>query len=680
MQPLDRLLRPRSIAVIGGGVWCENVIRECRAFGFDGPIWPVHATRDTVAGLAAFPSVDALPGAPDASFVGVNRRTTIDIIRALSARGAGGAVCFAAGFREAEAETGDGAALEAALLDAAGDMRLLGPNCYGFINALDRVTLWPDQHGAVPVDRGVALISQSSNILLNLTMQQRGLPIAYAVTVGNQAQTGLADLATALLADDRVTALGLHIEGIGDLRAFEAMAATARAMGKPVLAVKVGASDQARAATLSHSASLAGSGAGARALFARLGIAQMHSLTALVETLKLLHLTGPLRSNRIASLSCSGGEASLMADSALDHDIAFPPLSTAQKDALRAALGPAVALANPLDYNTYIWGNRPALAACYSAMMAGDLALGCVLLDLPRGDRCDTSAWLIVLDAMADAIAQTGKPMAVLTSLPEGMPEPVALQAMDRGIVPLCGIGDALAAIAAAAWLGQPRADSAPLLLPGPDRDATLLTEHAAKTALAGYGVPVPRHVRATTPADAAHAAHALGGTFVLKGEGPAHKSEAGAVVLGLTTPDAVLRAAQAMGATSFLIEDQIGGAIAELLVGVVRDAAHGFVLTLGAGGVRAELLADTVCLLLPVTATDIDAALDRLRLAPVLTGYRGAPGIDRDALVAAVLAVQDYTIAHADTVAEVEVNPLICTATAAIAVDALIRTGAAQP
>jgi acyl-CoA synthetase (NDP forming) len=360
MRDLARLLRPCSIAVIGGGSWCVNVIDQCRKIGFSGHLFPVHPTRAEVAGEKAFSRIAALPEAPDAAFIGVNREATVEAVGELARAGAGGAVCFASGFREASAEIDGARDLQTRLLEAAGDMPILGPNCYGLINALDGVALWPDQHGCLRVERGVAIITQSSNIAINLTMQTRGLPIAYVVTAGNQAQTSLAELGMALLADGRVTALGLHIEGIGDPAGFEALAQFARENAKPIVALKVGVSDQARAAAVSHTASLAGSHAGARALFDRLGVGQANSLTELLETLKLLHVVGPLPSNAIASMSCSGGEASLIADAGLAHGVAFPPLTAKQAEDLRAALGPKVALANPLDYHTYIWAERMA--------------------------------------------------------------------------------------------------------------------------------------------------------------------------------------------------------------------------------------------------------------------------------------------------------------------------------
>jgi len=305
-RDLSRLLRPRSIAVVGGGAWCANVVAQCRNMGFGGPVWPVHPSRPDLGGVAAFRRLEDLPAPPDAAFVGINRHATVETVERLAAMGAGGAVCFASGFREAKTETGDGDTLQAALLAAAGEMPIIGPNCYGFINYLDGALLWPDQHGGTRVERGVAILTQSSNIAINLSMQARGLPLGYVATVGNSAQTGLAQIGRALIADPRITALGLHIEGMGDLRAFEALARAARDAGKPVVALKAGRSDLAQAAALSHTASIAGSEAGARALLSRLGIAQVESLPALLETLKLWHFNGPLARRALSPMPRPG--------------------------------------------------------------------------------------------------------------------------------------------------------------------------------------------------------------------------------------------------------------------------------------------------------------------------------------------------------------------------------------
>ena len=422
-RDLRRLFNPRSIAVIGGGPWCEAIMGAAARIGYGGEIVAVHPSGREIGGRAALRRLEDWPGPIDAAFIGINRHATIEAVGVLRDLGAGGAVCFASGFTEAAGEDAGGADLQSRLVAAAGSMPLLGPNCYGFLNALDRVAIWPDQHGMHPLERGVAILTQSSNIAINLSLQRRALPIAYMVTCGNMAQTSQADIARALLDDDRVTAIGLHVEGFGDLRAWEALAARARERGVPLVAIKAGRSDRGRAATLSHTASLAGSDAGAQALLDRLGIARLHGLPEFLETLKLLHCTGRLDSNRIASISCSGGEAALVADMAQGRDLEFAPLVPARREALKAALGPMVALANPLDYHTYIWRDSAAMARAWAAMTGEGIALTLSIVDYPHTDASD---WACATHAAQSVRARTGAPFAVVASLPELMPEAVA--------------------------------------------------------------------------------------------------------------------------------------------------------------------------------------------------------------------------------------------------------------
>jgi len=674
-HPLERLFRPRSIAVIGGGAWCQSVVEKNRERGYAGDLWPVHPTRTEVGGLPAFRRLEDLPSAPDAAFVGINRGATVEAVGVLAAMGAGGAVCFASGFRESVNETGDGDSLQDRLIAAAGDMPIVGPNCYGFINYLDNAALWPDFHGGRRVDRGVAIVTQSSNIAINLTMQRRGLPIAYMATAGNQAQMGLADIGAALLADNRVTALGLHIEGLNEIRAFEALAATARALGKPVVALKVGLSDQARTAAVSHTASLAGSDAGARALLERLGIGRVETLSEMLEALKILHVAGPLASDRVASISCSGGEASLMADLGHRRALHYPTLNDRQRTDLRAVLGSRVALANPLDYHTYIWGDEAAIAACFTAMMDPAHAIGCVVLDFPRAEFGHAEDWEKVIQAVATTRAGRNVPMAIVASLPETLPEDIAIRLIDLGIVPLNGMAEALAAIECAADLGRSRPVADPVLPPARTSErGPVLTEAEAKAALAAHGATIPASRQADGPDAAARAAAEIGFPVVLKGAGIAHKTEAGAVALDLRDAEAVRVAAAAMPTERFLVEEMVTEGMAELLVGVTRDPAHGYLMTLAAGGVLTELLADRVSLLLPTTPGEIDAALARLSIDTVLRGYRGKPAADRNSIVAAALALQSYAVAEAGRLIEAEINPLICGPERAVAADALIR------
>ena len=659
MTDLSRLLRPRHIAVLGAG-WARNVIEQCGKMGFAGQVWPVHPTRSEIGGLRAYARLADLPAPPDATFIGVNRHATVDVVAELAAMGAGGAICFASGWTEA-GEAG----LQARLVAAAGEMPILGPNCYGVINYLDGALLWPDQHGGVRVERGVAILSQSSNIVINLTMQRRALPVAYVACLGNAAVVGLADLAGALLDDPRVTALGMYVEGFDDAAALAVLAERARAMGKGIVAIKAGKTALSRIAAQSHTASLAGGGAGNAAFLRQAGIAEVNTPAELVETLKVLHLHGPGLGRRLCSISCSGGEAGLVADLAGPHGIDFPPPTAAQAQRLGEILGPIVAIANPLDYHTFIWGDGPRTTDVFATMLAGYDA-GICIIDPPRADRCDPSSFQPALESIVAAARMTGTPTFPVASLPENFDEEGAVRMMGQGVATLMGLETALAALRAAqTGAGLPGWRPLPVVAEG---DARLLSEADGKARVAAMGVAVPRGMAAATIAALDLAG--LTPPYALKGLGFAHKTEAWAVRLGLSTLDGQAGMA---GATGYLVEEMVSGAVAEMLVGLRRDPVLGVTVTLGFGGVTAEVLADTVTLVAPVTAPEIEAGLRRLRLWPLLDGYRGRVRADVAALVAAVLALQAGMIA--DTrIEEIEINPLMLRQTGAVAVDVLMK------
>ena len=657
---LDRLLRPKSIAVLGAG-WALNVIEQCRKMGFAGQVWPVHPTKAEIGGLKTYAALADLPGVPDAVFIGVNRFATVGVVRELAAMGAGGAICFASGWTEA-GEPG----LQAELVAAAGDMPILGPNCYGVINYLDGALLWPDQHGGVRVDRGVALVSQSSNIVINLGMQKRALPVAYVACLGNAAVVGLAELAGALLADDRVTAIGLYIEGIDDAAAFAVLAQQARAAGKGVVCIKSGKTELSRVAAASHTASLAGGGAASSAFLRQIGVAEVNTPSELIETLKLFHVHGLGIGRRICSLSCSGGEAGLVADLAAPYGIAFPPVPEGVRARLGEILGPIVTVANPLDYHTFIWGDGPRTTDVFTTMLSGYDA-GIYIIDTPRADRCDPSGYQPALDAIVAAQVATGKPALPVASMAENFDEGVALALMRQGICTLMGLETALAAIKAA----QTEAGLAGWrpLAALPVRDSLVLSEAEGKALLAAAGVAVPRGVSGTLTEVSAGAA-GLTAPYALKGLGFAHKTEAGAVRLGLMSLEG--QAAMA-GATGYLVEEMVTGAVAEVLVGLRRDPVYGVALTLGMGGVTAEVLADTVTLIWPVTEAQILAEMRKLRLWPLLDGYRGRKRADMAALAAMAVRLGEM-MAGDGRLEEIEINPVMVRESGAVAVDALIR------
>ncbi|MGB3830247.1 MAG: acetate--CoA ligase family protein [Mesorhizobium sp.] len=672
MNRLERLLRPKSIAVIGGGAFSPNVVKQSLKMGFAGEVWPVHPRRAEVEGVKAYASVADLPGAPDAVFIGVNRFATIDIVRELAARGAGGAICFASGFLEAGDDDADGARLQRELVEAAGSMPVIGPNCYGLINYADGALLWPDQHGGrrlEPGMRGAAIITQSSNIACNLTMQQRGLPLAFLMTAGNQAQTGLSEMALGLIEDERVSCLGLHIEGFDKADGFERLAARARELKKPIVAMKVGRSEQARAATVSHTASLAGSDAASDAFLRRLGIARVNSIPSLLETLKLLHGFGPLPGPTLSSMSCSGGEASVMADTAEGRAMRFPALTEAHHARVKATLGSFVAVANPLDYHTFIWNDEPAMTATFTAMVSGGFDLNLLVLDFPRNDRCSDADWWPTVRAFEAAVKTNGARGAVVASMLENLPEKHAEELFRRGVVPLHGIVEAFDAAEAAAFIGKAWSQPSASPLRGGRADPPhrgegkgVPDEAEAKALLRSAGLAVPQGARAASVEEAVSAAEKLGFPVALKALGVAHKSELGAVRLNLKSAQDVRAAAQALLplGSGLYVERMVEGGVAELIVGVTRDALFGPVMTVGTGGVLVELLKDSATLLLPASRAEVEAALQSLRLYPLLTGYRGRPKADIAAAVDAILAISGFVLEQADAIEELDVNPLI--------------------
>jgi acyl-CoA synthetase (NDP forming) len=619
--------------------------------------------------LPCFSSIAALPAAPDIAFVAVRKEATIEVVRELARCGAGSCVCYAAGF----AETGDeGRQLQERLTAVAGDMALVGPNCYGVLNYVDRVALWPSTHGGEPVERGIALVSQSGNIAINLTMTSRSIPIAHVISAGNQAMLEIGDYIVPLVDDPRVTAIGLYMEGLNDIEGFSVAAEYALRKGKPLVAIKVGTSEVAARVTISHTSSLAGADTFYDALFDRLGIIRAHTLTELMETLKLLSLSGPLQGRRIAALSCSGGEAALTADLATTLGLSIPELSQHQTESLQKQLPAFANVSNPLDYNTSIWGDAKALQRCFATMMQGDVDVTLVILDYPR---VGAQEWDPTIDAVIGARRQTKSRAMLVSTFPELLPEQIRKRLIDGGIVPLQGLSDALKALAAAAWYNDKRNAVTRLVegrlrvpaLPGLTSAPQLMDEWQSKQALAACGLRIPGG-RLVSAAEAPRAAADIGFPVVVKAVGSTlvHKTEMGALVLNVANEAGVARAVDHIAAavsgviTHFLIEPMIVGAVAELIVGVERDDQVGLGLVVGSGGTLVNLVEDSCTLLLPTDRESVTSALASLKAWRLLTGYRGAPLGDCDAVIDAVLIVAEFTEQHRDRLTELDVNPLL--------------------
>ena len=688
-QNLSRLLSPRHIAFIGGRD-AEVAINEAKRIGFTGQIWPVNPKRETLGGYPCFASVADLPEAPDATFLAVPAPAAITTVAQLAARGAGGIVCYTAGFREAGAE---GQVLEAALIEAAGDLALVGPNCYGVINYLDRAALWPFAHGGGSPGYGAAIITQSGMLSSDITMSQRSLPLTHMISCGNQSVLSLEDFVDHLIDHPAVRAIGMHIEGLRDVPRFAAAALRAAEKGVPLVALKTGSSQIGASLTVSHTGSLSGTDDLYDALFARVGVIRVKSPSQLLETLKFLCVAGAPLGNRVAGFTCSGGGATMLADHAETIGLGFPAFGSAERAALLPLLPDIATVSNPLDYTTPIWGDASKTGPVFAAAINGVQADSTVLVQDYPAAGLDESKPYYRADAGAfiAAAKARGIPAAICATLPENLDPETRDWLVAQGVAPMQGLTETLDAMRAAGLWAERRAQimakrPAPLLAL-PDL-ATLHTvdEAAGKALLSTLGLPIPAG-EVVAGAQVVQAASRIGYPVVLKMMGPklAHKSEAGAVALGLANAADLTAALQKMRAEvtahdplaltdRFLVESMAPRPLAELLVNLRRDAQFGLVLTLGAGGVLVELLEDAATLLLPASAAQIEAALNGLKIARILRGYRGAKGADMAALAGFIAHLCQIFESQSATLAEVEINPLFVTATGPWVVDVLIQ------
>ena len=676
---LSRLISPKSIAVVGNR-GANFAIRESKKLGYNHKIWAIHPTLDFLEGIKCYKDIKDLPEAPDATFIAVNAESAIAIVADLKSIGGGGAVLYASGFGELGEK---GIKRNQRLEEAADGMPLIGPNCYGFINSLDGVALWPDVHGCEPVLSGVAIITQSGNIGLNITMQSIGLPIAYMFTLGNQTNTNIADIINAMLDDNRVSAIGLHIEGISDIKSFDVAARRALDKKIPIVAIKSGRTDVSAKIALSHTSSMTGLDQLFNVFFERLGIARVDTVPEFLETLKLLSILGTIDHNGVASMSCSGGEAGMMADLIDGLDITFPSLDDLHKDRVKLALNDYVEVDNPLDYHTFIWGDRKRTSECFKQMISGNFAATMLLLDWPRTQESEQKDWDLTLLALSDAISGTREKTIVLASIADCMPKRIIKECQKYGIAPMIGLDICLKALNHSYRIGlafqKSSMQSIEILrsLSHPSKISTL-TEFEGKKLLKKYGIPVPDGKIITSTSEALIAAEKIHYPITLKVSDVelAHKTELGAVMLNINDPLALEKACQDLFkiGSSLLIEKMVQDSVAELIIGVGLDPIFGKYIIIGSGGILVELFKESIPLLFPVNREDVSLALSKLKAFPLINGYRGNPQGDVEMIIDCVMAT--VKLVSENDIDELDINPLLVLkrGSGVIAVDTLIK------
>jgi len=680
MRRLNRLLRPRSVAVIGASSDAAKTagrpIAYLQKHGYTGRIYPVNPRNDTIAGLPCYPDIAALPEAPDVGLVLLGASRAVPAVRELARRGAGAAIVLASGFQETGAE---GAGRQQALREAAGDMPLLGPNTIGLVNLTDGITL--SATGALEMDDlragSIAVVSQSGGVLGAMLSRaaSRGIGFSKLLSTGNEADLDVADCIETLLDDPATAVIALYIEGLRKPAAFRAAAQRAARLGKPLVAFKVGRSESGARSAVSHTGALAGADRLYDALFAQCGVIRAQTFADLLDIPAALCTGRRLAGRRIAILTSTGGAGTLVADSCglAGLDTPAPDAATAARlDALQSG-EEAVLSRNPIDLT--LAGLKPdLLRGAIDTLLASPTYDGAVVIAGSSSLQHPT----LVSDAVGNCLRHSDKPVLVYVS-PHA---PQVLANLNRQGIPAFAAPESCAA-AFSAMLGRggacPDAETGDLPAGDAARRAAgdsvrrlpagPLHEADSKALFARFGIASVRESAAATPEAAGQAAAALGDKVVLKALSRhlAHKSDVGGVAVGVPSGDVAarghamlqaVRAATDAPLEGLLVQEMVAGGT-EMILGFHRDPQLGPAVLLGMGGVAAELFNDTVLRLLPLSRRDAQDMVQALKTRPLLEGYRGRPPADMPALVDAILAFAAMAAELDGKLAEAEINPL---------------------
>lgn len=684
---LEPLFRPKSVVFIGGSN-LNPALTYHRDLGFAGQTWVVNPKYETLQGYPCLPSIEDLPQAPDLAFIAIRREAAVEAVAALRAKGCRAVVCNAAGFAETGAGGGD---LQAQLVAAAGEMSMLGPNAVGLVNFVDPMAAMMDQFGVHSVERGVAVVSQGGGLLCDAVFSDRGLPITHLVGGGNQAVTGMEACVDYLLDDPRVTAVGLSFESLRDVSILRRAAAKALKLGKPIVAIKFGKTAAGAQAAASHTASMTGAGAAWEALFDRLGIISTSSESEFFETLKLISSGHVPKGRRVLVTAASGVLGVMLADHLSAAGFEMPQPTGERVTRLREVLPLMATPGNPQDVTMGAWNDKDRQLAIYSALLDEGYDIALMVQNYPRGGMWDVSEYAAQVEALGEACR--GRDIAAMQLAPmiDCFPADARDHTQSLGLAAMQGLEECIKALSHAIWWRERRDQ---LMAAGVERLANVLAtapepgarhdEAAAKRMLASAGVNVPA-LRVTTPDKAHEAAAEIGFPVALKALDARllHKTEAGAVRIGLSSPQAVRDAIDGMRAdmrrlapniplAAVLVEAMAPDVIAEVMASVAYDPSVGPVLMIAGGGVEAELWNDSTLLAAPFVRSEIAQALDRLKVAERLKGWRGRPAGDREALLDMLEALARF--AMTEGAEEIEINPILVGRDGALAVDAILK------
>lgn len=722
------LLNPTSIAILGAREnptgWTARIFANLQRFAFDGPVWPVNPRHDEIWGAKCYPDLAALPHAPDHLVVMRSAAATADTLRQAAALGTRSATLYAAGF--SEAGTDEGRRLEDELREVVAEtgIAVSGPNCLGNLSARARLLTLPDDRMRELVRGPVAMVGQSGTTTpgIGRAVIDRGIDISTIVTSGNEVGLATADYVDYFVEDEDVRVIFCLIEAVRRPDDFLAACRRARDAGKPVVALKMGVSEGGRQAALAHTGSLAGSVQAFDAVAGEAGVIRVESADAAINLIDYLTHSPMPKDGGVGALVISGGVRGLSLDAADRHGVSLPPFGAATVARLRELLGEGVHYSNPLDAAGFL--NQPVevLKSMVQAL-EDDPAIGTILLheDLPPteglndANRRRAERVISTMETLdRDFVAKGGKPIALISAQSYDLtefsraararfPRISCLNEPDRAFRTLAQIGRYRALTQA-----EPVPDGGPALpaakvaaLARGLRDAAsgsdgpvALNEPDSKALLGAYGVPVPDELVAADPDAAVAAARRIGYPVVIKAIAGAltHKSDAGAVKLGLADESSIYVACQsirenlarydaAIELEGFLVAAAVPGGL-ELVLGLHRDPEMGPVVMFGAGGVLLELTRDVAFAPPGLTRARAERLIDETRAGVLLGGYRGQRAYERDGVVDALVALGRLAVDLGDDIDSVDINPFVALprGQGAFALDALVIARGSQP
>ena len=673
---LKKLFRPKSLAVIGG-YWADFVYDGNKTIGYTGKVWHINPSRQSSKTKKYYKSIKDLPEIPDCVYLAVSSDQTVKLIKDISDIGVGGTVCLASRFSELNSKEGINKTNE--LIKNAGKMPFLGPNCYGFINYLDKISVWSDQVAGKPTKKGVAIICQSGTIGNTISFNNRSLPIGYIISLGNQAQITIEDAINYVLDDKRVTAIGIYAESFTNSEKLIKSFKKSRIKKIPIALVKVGRSEIASKTILTHTGSLSGKEEIYDSLFNRMGIARCNTLGELCETLKLFHTHGVLKNSKISFMGPSGGDMAMIGDVAEKLNLNFEKIPSKIRNALKKVNHPSVIISNPFDLQTYNWNDPDDLEKTFKLMFKTNFGLNALMLDFPNIEDCDTDEWDAIVDKFINS-SKVKKNGAIISSLSDTLPKYLRDRCLKSGVVPLQGMYESLFAISnsikvATAWKNVFDI-KIPKNISSFKRKTKTYSEYESKLVLKKYGIPIPKSL-ITNKKNLLRDYKKIKFPLVAKinSKKVFHKTEINGVFTNIDNEKELIQKTRKLKG-SILLEQMIKNTVFEIIIGIKVDKEFGPTMILGAGGIFTELFKDTTTLLLPINKKIILEAIKKLKFAKILFGFRGKKGADLDALVNIILKVAKFAEKNSDKISEVDINPLIvCKKGKGVyAVDALIH------